>query len=471
MSSSNTGSTATTLRTNGTIYQGTQTSATILANNYGLVGNPFASAINFTALTKTGGVGNAFYIWDAKKQSGNSLGVYQTFSATNNYVPAIEGGSYSTVNPNTAIQSGQAFFVRASATAGTLVIPESSKVSSSGTLGYRPAGDLVKIDSRLYSVSNNTTTMADANVVVFDAAYSNEVNADDAPKFGNTGENLGIQKGSNILAIEGRQPLTAADTIFYRMWNMQQQSYKLEFAPLNLGNTGLTAFLQDAYTGTNTAVSLGATTAVNFTVNATPASAAANRFRIVFAPVVVLPVSFISISANRSATGATVNWTIAAERNIRQYEVERSANGSTFVTAGTVSASGLSNYSFADANAMTGILYYRIKSVGIAGEINYSSMVKLSAGNIKPGYSISPNPVENGMVNLQLKNQPAGNYNLRLVNNIGKTMFSKTLQHSGGSSLQMITLPASLAAGSYQAILKGAAGKPTSQTIIVNTKK
>ncbi|MFZ4771712.1 MAG: IPT/TIG domain-containing protein, partial [Ferruginibacter sp.] len=323
MSSSTTGSTATTLRTNGTLYQGSQTSETILANNYGLVGNPYASAINFASLTRTGGVTNAFYIWDAKKQSGNSLGMYQTFSSTNSFVPIISDGSYPAGQVNTAIQSGQAFFVYADGAEGSVQIPDSSKAASSGTLGYKNVSELVKIDSRLYSVVGANTTMADANVVVFDAAYSNAVDGDDAIKFSNNGENLGILKAGKILAIEGHQPVTAADTIFFKMWNMQAHAYQLELIPQNLGSQNLVARLEDSYLNTSTVVSLADTNRINFAVDATPASYVSNRFRIVFTPAVIVPVNFISLAASRKTTNVLVNWKVGNELNIHHYEVER----------------------------------------------------------------------------------------------------------------------------------------------------
>ena len=255
------------------------------------------------------------------------------------------------------------------------------------------------------------------------------------------------------------------------MWNMQKQSYKLEFAPNNLAGSGFTAILQDSYLNSNTPVDLLSTTRVNFTVDANAASAAANRFRLVFKASGALPVNFISISANRGARGATVNWKVAAERAVNKYEVERSTNGRRFNTAGTVTSSGLSNYSFADVNASAGTLFYRIKMVGMAGEISYSSIVKLSAVNIKPGFSVSPNPVEAGIVNLQLMNQAAGSYNVRLISVTGQLVFNSIALHTGGSSTQVLNLPAGTARGAYQLEIIAPDKTRTVQKLFINTIK
>ncbi|MBL0358156.1 MAG: hypothetical protein IPP72_15375 [Chitinophagaceae bacterium] len=129
--------------------------------------------------------------------------------------------------------------------------------------------------------------MLDANVVVFDAAYDRAVDADDAVKYGNPGANFAIETGSKILAIEGTQPVKENDAIQFRMWNLQQQDYRLEFATTKMEAAGMEAVLEDSYLKTTTAVNLKGSTTVNFTVTADGASKAANRFRIAFRKVPV----------------------------------------------------------------------------------------------------------------------------------------------------------------------------------------
>lgn len=275
-------SSATTLRTKGLLYQGNQTFPGLPANSFNLIGNLYPSAINFTNLVRTGGVNNLFYIWDSKKINGNSLGIYQTFSATNGFNCLVGGGSYTLGQPNTTIESGQAFFVTTGGTAGSITLTEASKLSSSSHAGFRPTNTLIKIDSRLYKVSENSNTLVDANVVVFDNSYSNTVDNDDALKLANSSENFGILTDNKTLSIEGRHPLNSNDAIHFNMWNMQRQQYSLEFVPGNLSNNGLTAILKDSYLHTSTPVDLNTATSVNFRVTSDAASAAPNRFSLVF---------------------------------------------------------------------------------------------------------------------------------------------------------------------------------------------
>ncbi len=472
-------SSPTTLQTKGTLYQGDGLATpSIGANSFGLVGNLYPSAIDFEKIKLAGGLGGGvkdlFYIWDSKKLT-SSLGVYQTFNSTNGYLCPISGGSYTQGAKNVAIESGQAFLVETGASAGTVTLSEGVKISgTSGTLGLRPttpASILVKIDSRLYLASGE---MADANVVVFDNAYPNAIGNEDASKLSNSGENFAIQKTNKTLAIEGRQVINSSDTIFFNMWNMKQQTYKLEFVPANIGNTASGAELQDAYLHTSVPVSLDVNTAVNFTVDANAGSFAANRFRLVFRPSAPLPVSFISVSANRTNGTVKVDWKVAAERNIRNYEVERSLNGTSFTAVAAIVANGNSStdviYTMTDAAAPATAVYYRVKSNAVSGEIKYSSIVKVNAGNVKPGFAISPNPAEGGVVNLQFTNQPEGRYSVNIVSTLGQTLLSNTLTHAGGSSTQLLNLPEGIARGTYQVEIIAPDNTRTTQKLLLNNK-
>lgn len=464
---------ATTLRTNGTIYTGDQ-SNNINAGSFAVVPNLYPSSIDFTGLTRTGGVSNLFYIWDSKKQNGNSLGIYQTFSGTNGFNCLISGGSYVLGQPNTTIESGQAFFVQASNSAGTIVLKETAKTNgSNGNLGLRPstpASALVKIDTRLYETGGSN--MLDANAVVFDAAYSNAVDGDDAPKFTNPGENIGIQKGNIVLAVEGRQPVAANDVIQFKTWNLQQQAYRLELAAGNMAAQGVSAMLEDAYLQTSTPIDLTGTTTINFTVDANTASAAVNRFRIVFRQLAPVPVNFVSITGHRTNNGVKIDWKSASERGIKEYVVERSLDGMNFTAVGKTAP--LSNnaieisYSFTDAAAPSPALMYRIKSQGVNNEIRYSPVAKVNALNVKAGFLISPNPVENSIVNLQFNAQQAGKYNIRIVSAEGKTVQFNSLTHPGGSSVQNINLTATIARGTYTVEIIAPDNKKTVQTLFVN---
>lgn len=329
---------------------------------------------------------------------------------------------------------------------------------------------MVKIDTRLYNSSN---IMLDGNVVVFNTLYSNAVDFDDAPKMSNPGENIAIQRGSAVLVVEGRQPPAVNDLVPFRMWNMRIQNYRLEFIASNIITPGLIALLEDTYLNTNTPINPLGSTVVNFSVNANAASSAMNRFRIVFKQGVALPVTFVSINANRTANAVQINWKVAGEVNIKQYEVQRSVDGRNFSSVGSIPATGNSSgawYSVSDAGATPGNLFYRVSSIGADAGRKYSGIIKVAGETKQPGFTVISNPVENGTLQLRFTNQFAGQYNIVLLNTAGQIMSNKFIRHNASNGNEMLQLPATLPAGIYRLMITAPDNTKQVETVLVNSR-
>ena len=71
-------------------------------------------------------------------------------------------------------------------------------------------------------------------------------------------------------------------------------------------------------------------------------------------------------------------------------------------------------------------------------------------GKEKQSISIYPNPVINGLINLQLTNEPEGSYGIRLLNKSGQVMITKQISHAKGSSAETIQLDKYAAHNIYQ---------------------
>ena len=52
-----------------------------------------------------------------------------------------------------------------------------------------------------------------------------------------------------------------------------------------------------------------------------------------------LPVTFLGLVANRADNGVNLRWDVAEESNVREYQLEKSSDGSSFATVGSVSPS------------------------------------------------------------------------------------------------------------------------------------
>lgn len=108
-----------------------------------------------------------------------------------------------------------------------------------------------------------------------------------------------------------------------------------------------------------------------------------------------VPVEITSVRAIRSGNAVVVNWSVANEINVRNYEIEHSINGVDFNSVGTLPVQadrGNSHeYAYTDALAGAGLNYYRIVSVDADGTRKYSSIVSVTAAKQIKGLLL-PNP-------------------------------------------------------------------------------
>jgi hypothetical protein len=101
-------------------------------------------------------------------------------------------------------------------------------------------------------------------------------------------ENLSISRRDNsgvirYLSIESRPTVSVNDTIFMPFYQMSNRGYALKFSTENMAASGLRAFLQDAFTGSETEVPLnGSDIIYPFSVTSDANSKALTRLRVVF---------------------------------------------------------------------------------------------------------------------------------------------------------------------------------------------
>ena len=287
----------------------------------------------------------------------------------------------------------------------------------------------------------------------FDDSYSNAIDEMDARKSMNSAENLAIKTAGKLLVVESRHTITEQDTIFLNLTGERNQPYRFHFDAENL-DPSVQGFLVDNYLNTRTPLNMTGSTDVNFTVANVTGSNAANRFMIVFEPLKALPVTFTSIKAYKQDKNINVEWRVDNEMNMKQYEVEKSTNGTQFssiaVKAATANNGGSAVYVIADANPVEGFNYYRVKSVDVNGKLSYTNVVKVLVGSMKQDITIYPNPITDGMIHLQLMNMPEGKYNIRLLNKLGQLIVQKQITHAGGNATELIKWDYNLAHGMYQ---------------------
>jgi hypothetical protein len=319
------------------------------------------------------------------------------------------------------------------------------------------------IRTTLYLLNaNNTTTLADGVFAEYNNLYHDSVLLEDAFKFSNINENLGIVRYGAVLSVERRPIIANNDTLFLKLWKTSKRNYQFEFVTTNLDHPGMFAYIQDAYLGSSISLALNGTTKINFTVNADVASSNVNRFKIVYLSNLLqapLPVTFTSVKAFELNNKISIEWKVENELNIEKYEVERSSNGTDFINVNSITASGINSvrnsYSWIDNNPLNGNSFYRIKSIDRDGSKKTSNIMKVAAAKMhNASITIYPNPIQGNLINLQFKNQLAGTYYLRLINNNGQVVYSGSLQINSSNISQTVITNRQLAYGIYQLEIK-----------------
>jgi hypothetical protein len=184
----------------------------------------------------------------------------------------------------------------------------------------------------------------------------------------------------------------------------------------------------------------------------------------------VLPVTIEDFSVNFSNCKTQVNWKISNTSGTARVDVERSSNGINFDVVKTMSTNVLDNsvQNFVDINPAKANNYYRLIITDNDGKKVQSKAitVKNNCDDGKNSLSIYPNPVAKGSnVNISIISSVAGNAEVRLLNNVGQLVSTKTILTKVGNT--SISIPSSdMKSGVYIVSVKLASGETLIQKLI-----
>lgn len=109
-----------------------------------------------------------------------------------------------------------------------------------------------------------------------------------------------------------------------------------------------------------------------------------------------LPVTLVGFEAVLDENRVRLSWKTAEETNASHFDVERSNDAKNWNKITAVTAIGesrqLNSYSAIDETPLSGINYYRLKTVDRDNTFAYSRTVSVNLGNTGPGLRVYPNP-------------------------------------------------------------------------------
>lgn len=392
-------------------------STSSLQGGYTLVGNPYASTINWEKYNRnttkslssiygggTTAVSTTIYMFNPSNKQYES---YQQKSSlpvdTTSIDPGTAQGSASNM-----IASGQAFFVVATAANQTLSFRETAKTTTQpaaaklNILMGKPKEfaaqpvPLFRLKLLLDSVNTDEIVIRPE-----EQASTRFVVNEDAQDMGGEGALVSLSAFSSdnvALSIDfvpypGKQqqvtPLyvDAISSGSYKLINSQL----INLPPL------YEMWLKDAFT--KDSLKMATHAAYSFTIDKNnPATFGSKRFSVILRQNPDSVYQLLSFTAAKAATGRQVLlvWKTQHEQNYINFTAERSIDGGkTFQVLGGVKATGAGTYSLPDKNPLTGQNLYRLKQEDTRDSITYSKVVPVQyteGNNLADKVRVYPNP-------------------------------------------------------------------------------
>ena len=167
-----------------------------------------------------------------------------------------------------------------------------------------------------------------------------------------------------------------------------------------------------------------------------------------------LPLTYILFNASCTGNNVTLHWKTAQEFSTKNFEIEKSADGITWQSIGSVPAAGYSvterSYTWVD-NQPANTAFYRIIEYDVDGRKNISVIIRSSC-SLSDLFAVYPNPVHTiSTININI-NKPAA-LSLKLYD--AKAALVKQLQTSllQGTNLLQLDMTG-LASGPYSLIVR-----------------
>jgi sugar lactone lactonase YvrE len=387
----------------------TNATANTAVRGFNLVGNPYASSIDweqYNTTTPTTGI------------YANNVGpmIYELNPATNNYDTYQKGGAFTNHGTNT-IASGQGFFVMATnSTNPQLIFNESAKSTTQNTglnLFMATRADVASLNStntdrhlRLQLAENSIIT--DDTYIGFDPEASNQyVFNEDAPYKPGAGKvSLASISSDNVTLAINKLPFPRlVQTVIRLDVNATADGiYKLNMTEVQNIPQIFDIWLIDTYKKDSLDMRHNPGYSFNL-ILADTNSYGSKRFQLVIRQNQALALHLLNFTATKAVNGAQTAWKTENEQGYTNFIVERSTNGVSFGALGGFASSALGAYSYLDTNPPVAADMYRLKMVDLNGTITYSNAVTLMYTNtdnvIASNISVYPNPASS-IINLYI---------------------------------------------------------------------
>jgi len=351
---------------------------------YNLVGNPYASSIDWDLVSKPTGLSTSIWIYNP------TLKIYAV------YTPGSGGTNFNGGSPN-IIPTGQGFFVKATQSSVALTFTESVKSTSNVTTSSNLLlATAVQPPSVRIVLLQDSLNREESLVVFKPTASVNYVDDEDADYL----------IGESIVHISTKSPDNhdlAINTMPFSLTRQQiplnvtvnrSGTYKLDLTQATNIPSRYKIYLVDA--SKKDSVDITKKPVYTFTADTTIANSLVNRFYLVINQSDSSAYKLTDLMAVKSTSGVGLLWKTVNESNSFTFTVERSNDGgATYSTLGSLASNGAGTYSFVDKSPQAGVNIYRLKQQDNSyGGLSYTSVsINYSASGANTNsVAVYPNP-------------------------------------------------------------------------------
>ncbi|TWR27374.1 DUF2341 domain-containing protein [Mucilaginibacter pallidiroseus] len=361
---------------------------------FNLVGNPYASSIDWdgTGITTSSSISSTIWVYNPQRK------IYATYIKGSGGVGTNFNGGAANILP-----SGQGFLVRATSNSPvpSVKFTEAAKVANqvtSATLLMSTGGTTSTTQPLQYlrlELSKDSLNREDALIFFKSTSKDVYVNNEDAQYL----------RGNNTLTmstLSSDKKDVAINSIPYPKTNTTVIPVNSNISVSGLYQINLTeaknipdlyeVYLIDAFKKDSLDILRNKT--YNFNAVAGDSTTFGNkRFKLVIRQKASMALRLLDFSASKVSNGAQLDWTTENERDYTNFTVERSTDGGkTFDVIGGFASADKGNYFLIDKNPIIGLNQYRLKQDDVNGAISYSKIVNLMYSKTA-GSSVSVNNV------------------------------------------------------------------------------
>lgn len=411
---------------------GTGTGTNYAIRGFNLVGNPYASSIDWNTMYGNGNtisgiccaanISNSIYVYNVTSKN---YSIYTNTSSGSGTATGSTGGS-------NIIPSGQGFLVLATGTGATLIFNENAKVSTQPAITLLNAWTAPVADRHLRLQLFKDSINKDETVIIFNAlASATYSEQEDGLYLQGTGQvNLSNMTSDKKAVGLNQEPFpTKPQTIGLNVIATSDGVYQLKMIDIaNIPNY-FDILLKDAYL--KDSIDIKHNPVYSFSLlHSDTASISLKRFSLLIRPNLAYAYQLLFFGGTKTNNGAQLTWTTLNEDIYTGFEVQRSTvGGKNFITLATIMSNASGAYSYLDIKPVTGEDQYRLQQTDLNGIVTYSNVVLLlyaptggtipAIGNI----SIYPNPVKDVInVTVTSTNSVAATYRINITATNGDMM-------------------------------------------------